>query len=168
LCFTINKKGFGDKICKLIDNKLKKFLDNGGNLHENEDDEEDRGDLSEITNRNQSINKKKKNNNQKSSPSSSVKSKSKLKNKSIDEINLDNDNDNIEMSPSSSTNKPSILKTKSKKSKEYLPEYRSGPYALLITLLNNQEDKMLKQNLINEAQDHCDSSFTVVKLLKLI
>ncbi|GKT89759.1 crossover junction endonuclease MUS81 [Colletotrichum tofieldiae] len=52
---------------------------------------------------------------------------------------------------------------KARKPKPYVPTYRSGPYALLLslsTLDENAQLGMTKANLIELAQEHCDSSFT--------
>lgn len=50
-----------------------------------------------------------------------------------------------------------------RKKKPYVPTLRSGPYAILLalsTLSENQTAGMTKVQLIQEAQDHCDASFT--------
>ncbi|XP_064621952.1 crossover junction endonuclease MUS81-like [Lineus longissimus] len=52
------------------------------------------------------------------------------------------------------------------KDKEYIPAYKSGPYALLITLYKNQQlahsrGYMLKQELIEDAQPLSEKSLTV-------
>lgn len=59
-----------------------------------------------------------------------------------------------------------LKKQKSSRSKEYIPEFRSGAYALLITLLKTEESDpdestnyMLKSQLLKEAQKHCDAQF---------
>ena len=52
---------------------------------------------------------------------------------------------------------------KRKSTKPYVPAYRSGPYALLLALSTLDEDAsvgMTKSELIEEAQPHCDASFT--------
>lgn len=43
--------------------------------------------------------------------------------------------------------------------KEYIPNYRSGAYSILLTLLNSKQSHMTKTDLIKEAQDLCDTSF---------
>lgn len=55
---------------------------------------------------------------------------------------------------------------KTSRAKEYVPEIRSGAYAILITMLKNEEENddetinyMLKSQLIKEAQKHSDSQF---------
>ncbi|KAF0987035.1 hypothetical protein HZS_6497 [Henneguya salminicola] len=51
------------------------------------------------------------------------------------------------------------------KNKAYIPRYRSGPYALLLTLLKSNEkvpnESVSKTDLIRKAQPLCDSSFTI-------
>lgn len=49
---------------------------------------------------------------------------------------------------------------KHRKMKEYIPAYRSGGYALLVALHRAGEDMLTKEQLIDMAQSHCDSSFT--------
>ncbi|KAJ9133963.1 Crossover junction endonuclease MUS81 [Pleurostoma richardsiae] len=52
---------------------------------------------------------------------------------------------------------------KKRKTKQYVPAYRSGPYALVLALSAMDEDVsigMTKADLIDAAQPHCDSSFT--------
>lgn len=52
---------------------------------------------------------------------------------------------------------------KPKKAKPYVPALRSGPYGLLLglaTLNENASQGLTKAQLIEEAQPHCDSSFT--------
>lgn len=52
---------------------------------------------------------------------------------------------------------------KPKKFKQYVPTYRSGAYALVVALSKEPEDAavgMSKQDLIDAAQPHSDSSFT--------
>ncbi|CCF33201.1 crossover junction endonuclease MUS81 [Colletotrichum higginsianum] len=53
---------------------------------------------------------------------------------------------------------------KARKAKPYVPTYRSGPYAILLSLSTLDEDAQLgmtKANLVELAQEHCDSSFSV-------
>ncbi|CAH1792079.1 unnamed protein product, partial [Owenia fusiformis] len=50
--------------------------------------------------------------------------------------------------------------------REYIPQYRSGPYALLITLYNDSREPgsrgfMTKRQLQTEAQPLADKSFTI-------
>eukprot|EP00118_Oscarella_pearsei_P015894 m.147492 g.147492 ORF g.147492 m.147492 type:complete len:636 (+) comp38467_c0_seq25:16-1923(+) len=57
---------------------------------------------------------------------------------------------------------------KQKKKKEYLPEYRSGPYALLVSLFRAAQEEnykgfMTKKELSCTAQQYADASFTVPK-----
>lgn len=81
---------------------------------------------------------------------------------------------------SADTNTDSEVKTKTRKSASskklplnnendncdnYVPAYRSGAYAILVTLYeksleNNYQGFMLKKDLIKEAQNYCDTSFT--------
>lgn len=51
---------------------------------------------------------------------------------------------------------------KAKKPKAYVPAYRSGAYALVVALSNAGGERvgMTKTELIEEAQPHCDSSFS--------
>lgn len=172
-------EGFGDKICKLIDEKLEGYLREGGKLHEDEDIEIldecefDGQDEQQVT-----------------------KSKTKKKLKKINDIVVDTDNcselDSIrEKYPNllkSSNSKERIGKTKSwsrnssddeqvsmesikkpkrnTRTKEYVPEFRSGAYALLITLFKNEDENekndlyMLKSELIKDAQKHSDAQFS--------
>lgn len=51
-----------------------------------------------------------------------------------------------------------------RKSKPYVPSLRSGPYAVILALSSFPEDSqqsLSKAQLIDRAQEHCDSSFTV-------
>ena len=56
-------------------------------------------------------------------------------------------------------------KTKSRQGKEYLPAYRSGGYAILVTLFKHQQDPtasrsyLTKTELTERAQPLCDTSF---------
>ena len=53
---------------------------------------------------------------------------------------------------------------KPRKMKEYVPSLRSGPYALILALSSMPEDSLQtysKAELVERAQTHCDSSFTV-------
>lgn len=52
---------------------------------------------------------------------------------------------------------------KTKKPKQYVPAFRSGPYALMLGLATLEEgtsQALTKAQLIEVAQEHCDSSFT--------
>lgn len=52
---------------------------------------------------------------------------------------------------------------KARRSKPYVPSYRSGPYAIMYTLSSLPEDSstgLTKAQIIEQAQEHCDSSFT--------
>lgn len=160
-------EGFGDKICKQIDEKLKIFLDEGGVLHEDDDIIDLNSDCDTNSNDNEIIisdsgersssivDKYKK---PKNAPISDNISKKKItQSKNILEDNdseLDDDLVSLDVPSGSKSSSSSTLlkqinvnsdkrcesesvKNKSK-SKEYLPEPRSGPYALLITLLKNE------------------------------
>lgn len=52
---------------------------------------------------------------------------------------------------------------KARKAKPYVPAYRSGAYALVLALSNSDGNRvgLPKAELIEAAQPHCDSSFTV-------
>ncbi|KAK5658773.1 hypothetical protein OQA88_1584 [Cercophora sp. LCS_1] len=53
---------------------------------------------------------------------------------------------------------------KPRKTKTYVPAYRSGPYALMLILSLQDENSsvgMTKADLIEAAQPHCDASFTI-------
>lgn len=54
---------------------------------------------------------------------------------------------------------PQKKKSQGGRGKEYIPSYRSGAYALLLTLLHSKQSHMTKANLVTEAQDLCDKSF---------
>ncbi|KAF7720894.1 Crossover junction endonuclease mus81 [Apophysomyces ossiformis] len=46
--------------------------------------------------------------------------------------------------------------------KPYVPKYRSGPYAILLALMDYRDDNLLqatKEQIIQQAEDYCDSSF---------
>ena len=179
--------GFGDKICKSIDDRLRKFLDDGGKLHEEEivelDDEnsnsnddilldEDDGYAKPQRNANKfssmaSSNAYQFNNNDDdelvsldvgsytSSNSNTQKASSSIEkpaSKSLLNINKktgknkranmeDHDSDDAETTKSDKAKETGQAKKKTK-GKEYIPEFRSGPYALLITLYDNQKDKV--------------------------
>ena len=51
---------------------------------------------------------------------------------------------------------------RTRKAKPYIPKLRSGPYAIMKALSNLHEGASLsKAHLIDQAQQYCDSSFTV-------
>lgn len=59
---------------------------------------------------------------------------------------------------------PPAKKSSSKPKKEYVPAYRSGPYAILIALYHPSKYNKIyksKQDIIRSAQAHCDSSFEI-------
>jgi hypothetical protein len=237
-------EGFGDKICKMLDEKLKPFLDEGGVLHESNNDENvelidddynKQAAYSEATSKSKSKKLSKSNKNcdfvclddedddqstselpntylkqiqaEKSTSSSKLilmgkKSKSdvpkssKSSKKDNTSNRLNNESDDFREDDDSGLNeknkkrsKAAASSTQSKRTKEYVPEFRSGAYALLITLLNHENENrvkillliikvhsinnflakkdsenkfMFKNQLIKEAQKHCDSSFTSV------
>ena len=52
---------------------------------------------------------------------------------------------------------------KPRKAKPYVPSYRSGPYAIILALGSLEEDsdqRLTKSEIIDRAQEHCDSSFS--------
>lgn len=58
---------------------------------------------------------------------------------------------------------PPPLAKKSRKPKTYVPTLRSGPYAIIIALSSLPEESatgLTKAQIIEKAQEHCDSSFT--------
>ncbi|KAI8965933.1 hypothetical protein F5Y11DRAFT_343925 [Daldinia sp. FL1419] len=66
--------------------------------------------------------------------------------------NQDDDEENVERAP------------KRRKTKPYVPTYKSGPYAIIMglaTLEEGNRNGMTKQQLIDVAQPFCDASFTV-------
>lgn len=74
-------------------------------------------------------------------------------------VGNDGDNgDDDEVGPSRPPTK------KARKTKQYVPAYRSGAYGLIVALSSMDKDGpvgMAKQDLIEAAQPYCDSSFTV-------
>ncbi|XP_068634013.1 crossover junction endonuclease MUS81 [Battus philenor] len=74
------------------------------------------------------------------------------------------DNPHIHISPVKST---SPVKTQGKSKIAYKPAYQSGGYAILIALFEQSNERELraldKETLIERAQKHCDTSFTVKK-----
>ncbi|KAL9020856.1 MAG: hypothetical protein Q9185_001927 [Variospora sp. 1 TL-2023] len=69
---------------------------------------------------------------------------------------------------SDSIEEPSLDMTPAKKprktTKSYVPQLRSGPYAILLALASISETEMVsKQQLIEMAQQHCDASFVAPK-----
>ncbi|MCJ1463592.1 Crossover junction endonuclease mus81 [Pseudocyphellaria aurata] len=52
---------------------------------------------------------------------------------------------------------------KARKSRPYVPAHRSGPYAIILTLSSLPEGSsagLTKAQIVEQAQEHCDSSFT--------
>ncbi len=141
-------EGFGDKICKMIDEKLKKFQDDGGTLHEDESEEslpnealntenfQNKSDLDDQilatinlpTTSNQEILVK---------PISKLTKSQSFEVTSISRpvLNIQSKKKSDNQELTSSQNEPKNKKSKSLK--EYIPEYRSGAYALLVALYKN-------------------------------
>ncbi|KAH7329931.1 hypothetical protein BKA65DRAFT_539178 [Rhexocercosporidium sp. MPI-PUGE-AT-0058] len=62
-----------------------------------------------------------------------------------------------------SDEEPTTPKKKARKTKPYVPGFRTGPYALLIALSTQEKgsrEGITKSHLIELAQPHCDSSFS--------
>jgi crossover junction endonuclease MUS81 len=77
----------------------------------------------------------------------------RLKKSDRDALNASNDDDSDTPQPAK----------KPRKTKAYVPAYRSGPYAILLVLATLDADAKLglsKADLIEAAQPHCDASFT--------
>lgn len=152
-------EGFGDKICKQIDERLKSFLDEGGILHEPDDsilldsdtESDDDSALVDITPVNSRTKATKTTSTTSSECSAAVnilagESASALVDKHKARV--------FSFAPSSAkpkkqqqataTGSTSVSsegqepKTARKSNKKYLPEPRTGPYAILITLYNNE------------------------------
>lgn len=69
------------------------------------------------------------------------------------------DNDQDEEEPAPAPKKP-------RKTKQYVPDFRSGPYAIIVALSSipeNGPEGMSKLDLIDKAQPHCNSSFTAME-----
>ncbi len=187
-------EGFGDKICKLIDEKLKSFLDDGNILHE-EATINSSSDLLTSDEEIQEIPTKTK----AKKPIHTITCSSSTEDESVKidphRVNIlkgDSAASLIEKHKSktfsfatttssttlisgsnfvSTTKKESEVTRNNRNSrKEYMPEIRSGPYALLITLLGNEIESgteqvdayMLKNELCEKAQEHCNSQFVSV------
>ncbi len=157
-------EGFGDKICKLIDENLQKFLNDGGVLHPPSDEEDidiyqnydnrlsennsEDDDILAAIDTNAYKSTKKSNDDiaakystlhfSNSQAVSSQKSKSKIpKSKSFNDFELESGESTQAKKKSRSNNK------------EYLPGFRSGPYALLIALYNNEQVYLLSLTLLH-------------------
>ncbi|CAF0906643.1 unnamed protein product [Brachionus calyciflorus] len=183
-------EGFGDKICKLIDEKLEAFLREGGQLHEEEDLEILSDCEIEVEEEKQVKSKPKKSNKKnkedeiqeetitKSSNYESIRAKypsllkqsNKEPKKSAPKCDSwtrnSSDDEDVDKDQDEPVTKSKTVK-KTSRSKEYMPEFRSGAYAILITLLKNEEENkdeennyMLKAQLIRDAQKHSDAQFT--------
>lgn len=71
----------------------------------------------------------------------------------------EDDDDDEEDGPAPAPKKP-------RKTKQYVPAFRSGAYALIVALSNMPEhgpEGMAKLDLIDKAQPHCNSSFTATE-----
>ena len=119
-------EGFGEKICKQIDEKLIVFLDEGGVLHEESDPDAEivSSDQEEpVLTMPKPTNKRAKSSKSPEREAASSKNLSEnLSRKESSSKTIDNDEP----------------KKKSKKKAEYVPEFRSGAYAILVTLYNNE------------------------------
>ncbi len=180
-------EGFGDKICKLIDEKLKSFLDDGGILHEEICISSDESiicqelEVEEIVQTKTSFRATKKPiqtvtcsstedelvNIEPSSKGDSLSLIEKHKSRTFSFATT--------ASTSTSTAKePGAAKKTRISRKEYMPEVRSGAYALLITLFSNESENssqeeaayMLKAELCQQAQAHCNSQFISVGYIR--
>ena len=144
-----------------------------------EDDEEALADLNEIDRENLRppenqasicVNQAAKKVSQTKEASKSTKTKSLLKVKST-QRSTDADCEEDAEPRTSTTATVTRKQGKKRSSKVYRPGYRSGAYAILVTLYNHEKetvndedarDYMLKVDLIKEAQQHCNSSFVNV------
>jgi hypothetical protein len=148
-------EGFGDKICKLIDERLKTFLQEGGVLHDSEsniemiDDDDDNQHISkkvgtkiisdsyedqyqeDITSRDYISNTKKASS---SRPLLNLNPKKKATSTKKCDTNEDESDES-----NAATSQVAKNKTKTSRGKEYIPSFRSGPYAILVTLYENQK-----------------------------
>lgn len=161
-------EGFGDKICKSIDEKLKSFLDDGGILHE-----VDLLNSSSDSSCEEAVTITKKTSN-----------KTSAKSRQVAVVDVDDDNDLISVEKENTSN--IVLNSKATNSiinigeknkatndsdhekqnaskraktaegssgkKTYIPEFRSGPYALLVALFENETESSvsLKELEINK------------------
>lgn len=174
-------EGFGDKICKLIDEKLEVYLKDGGKLHQDEDIEildECENDIQyeqELMKSKTKKNMKKINNIVDDETRNNCSDLDSIRSKYPNLLKSSNSKERVGKTKSwdrNSSDEEQVLAEpikkakKNSRTKEYVPEFRSGAYALLITLLKNEDEKekndkyMLKSQLINEAQKHSDAQFT--------
>jgi hypothetical protein len=166
-------EGFGDKICKMIDERLKNYLADGGILLHDTDEFEFADDDNDekqpesvscgLSNNNRSTDRSASNcvniseeNDSDDSVLASIeanmpnenflktKNKAKANNtkaksnkKHSGEISPKNDLN--QTSDSSMSNKRANKKPNKKTNKNYVPEFRSGAYALLVTLYDNEK-----------------------------
>uniref|UniRef100_A0A1X7VLV8 Crossover junction endonuclease MUS81 n=1 Tax=Amphimedon queenslandica TaxID=400682 RepID=A0A1X7VLV8_AMPQE len=147
----------GDKVAKKLDERIRDHIASGGkmaDLHTNTDEQ------LPPTKRRQSNSSKPSSTNKTHSDTTGPRTHTEETHTGSNKRKQSNVND-----PSDSPLCPSSKRSKS--SKEYVPKYRSGPYALLIALIESEQDEeygkgfMYKNELIDAAQEHCDSSFTV-------
>ncbi|KAK3092910.1 hypothetical protein FSP39_008762 [Pinctada imbricata] len=149
-------ENFGDKMCKMLDDRLQKHIAQYGSAtpvaNESSDDSDDviPSCLPRVP---------------------QPRSTSRPTNPSNQRVAIDiSDSD----SDTASSNRQPDLQPKKKRQRsgssgrgrEYIPAYRSGPYAILITLYRNQQTPdsrsyMTKSELISEAQPLADTSFSL-------
>ena len=67
----------------------------------------------------------------------------------------------VKVSKPSQTSNDSNSSKPAKRPKKYIPTYRSGAYAILLALLEGDNDLMSKSEIIKYGQNYCDSSFTI-------
>ena len=149
-------EGFGDKICKLIDDRLKTFLQEGGILHEDissidvEDEDPNPLKNTKKTNKKAIRDFHDDQDDEEDIASLDFISHSKTSNSSRPLLNLipkknttiPKKNNITEESHDESNSKSSQAtgkKTKVASGKEYIPSFRSGPYAILVALVENQK-----------------------------
>ena len=177
-------EGFGDKICKQIDEKLKTFVDDGGILHEADDsiilDSDTESDHSDFLQDITPVNSR-----TKAAPKNTKKVLTPTESNTIEKNILEGDSGSSAVnkhkgrvfsfaSTTTKTNQPTENRSKAnevsgnnvssdkpkivrKNNRKYLPEPRSGPHALLITLFNNElENEVIniKTRVVNDFHFH--------------
>lgn len=150
----------------MIDEKLDTFLKEGGVLHAESDNEEEYEDEchSVASQQTETV----KITSSRREPKDSTPPKKPTKRSMSKVMNTEATvNDEEENSDPKKKKKASQDGNKTKRGKEYMPEFRSGAYAILVTLFHfeteNEERKyMLKSEVMRDAQKHCDSSFKSV------
>ncbi|KAI7908267.1 putative DNA repair protein Mus81 [Cokeromyces recurvatus] len=73
-------------------------------------------------------------------------------------------NSKVNNTESANGRSPSATQVKSRRTKPYVPAFRTGGYAILLALLNMYENNQLngtRDQICNLAQPYCDSSFTL-------